>query len=436
MTIDHTHDASARSWLASANELDCDFPIQNLPLTVFRRAGTTEQYRGGVGIGDQVIDLARLAQSDSLGDDLSRALADCAESTLNAFAASGPSAWRSLRHGLFALLSEDANETSVALLKDALVPIADIEHAIPFAIGDYSDFYTSIDHALNIGNLIRPDDPLTPNFRWMPIAYHGRVSSIGISGQEVYRPKGQMLSADSNVPIFGPCEKLDYELELGVFIGQPTQRGQTLTVDDAEDHLFGVCLLNDWSARDIQWWEMSPLGPFLSKNFATTLSPWIVTFDALAPYRKAWARTESDPQPLAHLSSAKNQAQGALDIQVAVQIQTRAQRDTGHPPTQISQTTFSHQYWTFAQMLTHHTSGGCPMNVGDLLGSGTISGPGEQEAGALIELSRSGQTPVAVGDGERRSFLENGDTVIFRGWCEKDGFARIGFGECRGSVVG
>lgn len=434
MPIDHTHDISATSWLDSANAPGCDFPLQNLPLTVFRRAGTDEAFRGGVAIGDQTIDLARLAQTVPARDAVKEALDACAAPTLNAFVARGREAWTALRHGLFAMLSSDADPASIAAVREALVPIAQIEHAVPFAIGDYTDFYTSIDHALNIGNLLRPEAPLSPNFRWMPIAYHGRVSSIGVSGQRVFRPHGQVPDADGT-PRFRACANLDYEMELGVFVGRATGRGETLGVDRAAEHLFGVCLLNDWSARDIQWWEMAPLGPFLAKNFATTLSPWIVTLDALAPYREPWARRDGDPQPLAYLDSAANREQGAIGVRVEVQLQSAAQREAGLAPTVLSRTTFAHQYWTFGQMLAHHTSGGCPMNVGDLLGSGTISGPGEREAGALIELSRSGRTPVPLGNGESRSFVEDDDTLILRGWCEREGFARIGFGECRATVV-
>jgi fumarylacetoacetase len=436
MTIDHTHDIAASSWLASANISECDFPIQNLPLSVFRRAGSNEPYRGGMAIGDQAIDLAAFAQTPGLDAALLEALRACAATTLNGFLALGQKTWTALRHGMFAVLSKDSDERFRAALQAALIPLAEIEYGVPLAIGDYTDFYTSIDHATNIGKLIRNDEPVTRNFRWIPIAYHGRVSSIGVSGQRVYRPYGQSVTAGAAIPTFGPCAKLDYELELGVFVGRATRQGESLDVDDASKHLFGVCLLNDWSARDIQWWEMAPLGPFLAKNFATTVSPWIVTLDALAPYRKQWTRDAADPQPLPYLESPANRECGALDVRLEVNLHSALQRSAGRPPARLSSTSFAHQYWSIAQMLAHHTSGGCPMNVGDLIGTGTISGPGNGEAGALIELSRSGSTPVDIGGGETRSFVEDGDVVILRGWCEREGFARIGFGECRAEIVG
>lgn len=436
MTIDHTHEVTATSWLASANMAGCSFPIQNLPLAVFRRANGGEQFRGGVAIGDQIVDLAALSQISGPDSPFRTALEACAGPTLNNFLALGRSAWTALRHGVFALLSRDVDSLSRRSVETVLVPQSEVEYAVPVTIGDYTDFYTSLDHATNVGKLIRKDNPVTSNFRWIPIAYHGRVSSIGVSGQRVYRPRGQWLAADATTPTFGPCTKLDYELELGVYVGKSTRHGEVLDVDSAAEHLFGVCLLNDWSARDIQWWEMAPLGPFLAKNFATTISPWIVTLDALAPYRQPWKRGADEPQPLPYLDSAGNRAHGTLDVSLEVSLHSTAQQRAGRPPALLSRTTFAHQYWSIAQMLAHHTSGGCPMNTGDLIGTGTISGPGEREAGALIELSQSGRTPVDIGDGETRSFVEDGDVVILRGWCEREGFATIGFGECRAEVFG
>lgn len=439
MPLDHTHDAARTSWLASANTDACDFPIQNLPFAVFRRAGRDEAFRGGVAIGDQVIDMAKLATllhtNASLPDAAARAIQACAQARLNDFLALGQPAWTALRHALVEWLDSGASGVEVDSVKASLVPLSEIEYTVPVTIGDYTDFYTSVHHAVNIGNLIRPDDPLTPNFRWIPIAYHGRVSSIGVSGQRVRRPRGQSIRPGTSTPVYAPCAMLDYELELGVYVGRGTEAGTSLSVDQAEAHLFGICLLNDWSARDIQWWEMAPLGPFLAKNFATTISPWIVTMDALAPYRSAWHRDADQPQPLDYLESARNRESGALDIRLQVSLQSADARAQGRAPARVSETTFTHQYWSIAQMLAHHTSGGCAMNVGDLFGSGTISGPGDGEAGALIELSRGGRTPVAIGAGETRAYLEDGDTVILRGWCERDGFARIGFGECRGEVM-
>jgi fumarylacetoacetase len=319
-------------------------------------------------------------------------------------------------------------------VQTCLVLQSEAEYRLPVRIGDYTDFYTSIDHATNVGRLFRPDNPLTPSFRWMPIAYHGRVSSIGVSGEEVRRPWGQILPAGQATPIHGRCARLDYELELGLFIGTGNARGAPIPLGEAEDHVFGLCLLNDWSARDIQAWEAVPLGPFLAKSFATTISPWIVTLEALAPYRRPWQRPADQPQPLPYLEHPRNRKEGALDIRLEVWLETARQRSAGDPPQRLSRTSFEHQYWTVAQMVAHHTMGGCNLQSGDLLGSGTISGPTPEEAGALIELSEGGRKPLTLDNGERRTFLDDGDAVIFKAWCEKPGFARIGFGEDRGQI--
>jgi fumarylacetoacetase len=433
--LNHTHDAGRQSWLASANAAGCDFPIQNLPIAVFRRAGGGEAFRGGVAIGDQIVDLGALRRTSLLGGLAAQATAACAQPALNEFFAMGPVAWRALRHDLFALLESTASASQMDELGDCLVPLAAAEYAVPARIGDYTDFYTSIHHALNVGRLFRPDDPLTSNFQWVPTAYHGRVSSIGVSGQKVRRPMGQSIPAGGTVPVYGACARLDYEIELGIFIGQGNAQGEQIAVDAAEAHVFGICMLNDWSARDIQFWEMAPLGPFLGKNFATTISPWIVTMEALAPYRQAWERAADEPQPLSYLESRQVRADGALDIQLEVWLETAQHRERGIGPERLSHTTFRHQYWTVAQMVAHHTVGGCNLQPGDLLGTGTISGPGETEAGAIIELARGGRTPLKLTNGELRSFLSDGDTVIFKGWCEKPGHARIGFGENRGEVL-
>jgi fumarylacetoacetase len=313
------------------------------------------------------------------------------------------------------------------------VPQTEAEHSLPARIGDYTDFYTSIDHARNILKL-RPDGALPLNFQWMPVAYHGRSSSIGLSGRAIRRPLGQR-SVGEESPVLGPSAKLDYELELGIYIGVGNQQGERMPVQTAEEHVFGLCLLNDWSARDIQSWESNPLGPFLAKNFATTLSPWIVTMDALAPYRSAWGRPQGDPAPLPYLSSSEVMAGGAIDIQLQVAIETELHRRENIAPSTVSQTSFRHQYWTVAQMVTHHTVNGCNLRSGDLLGSGTISGPTPEEAGALIELTKAGRSPISLALGETRSFLEDGDAVVMTGWCERPGFARIGFGENRGQVI-
>ncbi|MFD1559417.1 fumarylacetoacetase [Paraburkholderia silviterrae] len=439
MRLDHTHDIGARSWVESANAPQSAFPLQNLPFAVFRRAGTAEAFRGGVALGDYVIDLDAVATLGGLSGMAAQAASACAQPTLNAFFALGPDAWRALRHALFAWFKAgDATaRTGVSIdeLTACLVPRNEVEYALPAQIGDYTDFYTSVDHARNIVKLMRPDGSLSANFQWMPIAYHGRVSSIGLSGQPVRRPVGQRLAAGKREPELGPSARLDYELELGIFIGVGNEQGTRIPVESADEHVFGLCLLNDWSARDIQTWESVPLGPFLAKNFATTISPWIVTMDALAPFRTALARPEGDPQPLDYLSSQALPDQAAFDIQLEVALETADARRSGKRASRLSRTSFRHQYWSIAQMVAHHTIGGCNLRSGDLLGSGTISGPTASEAGALIELSRAGQSPVELDTGETRSFLEDGDAVVMSGWCERAGFASIGFGESRSEVL-
>ena len=436
MELNHTHDPAARSWLASANEPGTDFPIQNLPFGVFRRRGTDEPFRGGVAIGDQVIDLAAVSASgvlDGLAADAARA---AAQPALNGLMAMGPAAWRALRHALFAALRHDADATVVSALHACLVPQSAVEHSVPTRIGDYTDFYTSIHHARNVGRVIRPDDPLTPNFQWIPIAYHGRASSVVISGTPFHRPHGQAMAPGASAPVYGPCRRLDYELEMGFYVGPGNALGQPIPIGEAEQHIFGMCLLNDWSARDHQFWEMAPLGPFLGKNFCTSVSPWIVTMEALAPYRVPFAHPADEPQPLPYLDSPANSAQGGVDVQLEVLLESAQHRAKGVAPDRLSATSFRHQYWTIAQMLTQHANNGCNLQPGDLLGTGTISGPTYEEAGAIVELSLGGtrQIPLAA-TGETRTFLEDGDTVVLRGWCEKPGAARIGFGECRGEVL-
>jgi fumarylacetoacetase len=316
-----------------------------------------------------------------------------------------------------------------------LVPQAQAEYDVPARIGDYTDFYTSVHHATNIGKQFRPDNPLLPNYKWVPIGYHGRASSIGISGQQFRRPVGQTLPPGATEPTLGPSKRLDIELELGIFVGSGNAWGEAIDITQAEDHVFGICLLNDWSARDIQGWEYQPLGPFLSKNFATTLSPWVVTLDALAPYRVAFTRPEGDPQPMAYLDSAANRNGGAFDIQLQVGLQTPNMRAAGQTDASICRTSYRHAYWTLAQMVTHHTVNGCNLQAGDLLGSGTLSGPTLDQAGALIELTSGGKNPLTLPNGEQRTWLQDGDSVVLRGWCERTGAARIGFGECVGTVL-
>ncbi|MGB0360801.1 MAG: fumarylacetoacetase, partial [Endozoicomonas sp.] len=320
-------------------------------------------------------------------------------------------------------------------LESALVAQDDVEYALPCHIGDYTDFYSSIYHATNIGSLFRPDNPLLPNYKWIPIGYHGRSSSIMVSGNNFQRPVGQTKAPDSEIPTVSACKRLDYELELGIFIGSGNSLGSVIPLDRTDQHIFGLCLFNDWSARDVQAWEYQPLGPFLAKSFASTVSPWIVTLEALAPYFTEFQRPSSDPQPLSYLRSEEHQMQGAIDIQLSAYILTKKMSQNNDSPTKLSQSSFKHSYWTIHQMVAHHTINGCNLKPGDLFGSGTQSGPDAHEAGSLLELSNGGKQPITLNNGEQRTFLEDGDTIIFEGWCEKHNYARIGFGCVKGTVL-
>ncbi|KPW04459.1 fumarylacetoacetase [Pseudoalteromonas sp. P1-11] len=431
--INETHDINLTSWVESANIKGCDFPIQNLPFAEFRTKNTNEEFRGGVAIGDQVIDLAKLSHLNIFTGDAKTALDAASESTLNTFMGLGEQYWSALRLALSKALREGAQQQKE--MQSTLIAQADIEFSLPCRIGDYTDFYTSIYHATAVGSLFRPDNPLLPNYKWVPIGYHGRSSSIDVSGQTFHRPKGQTKAPDADTPSFGPCKRLDYELELGIYLGKGNALGDAIAIENAENHVFGFCVFNDWSARDLQAWEYQPLGPFLAKNFASTVSPWIVTTEALAPFRTSWTRDENDPQPMPYLESAANREQGAFDIQMDVKIQTQKMRDENHQPKQVSASSFKHSYWTVAQMVTHHTVNGCNFMPGDMLGSGTQSGPTHEEAGSLLELSRGGKEKITLSNGEQRSFLEDGDNVIMRGWCEKPGYARIGFGSVESTVL-
>lgn len=431
--INETHNINLTSWVESANVDNCDFPIQNLPFAEFRCKGSDEAFRGGVAIGDQVIDLAKLSKLNVLTGDAKTAADAASEATLNTFMGLGKQYWSALRLALSKALRAGSEHQQA--LSDTLVAQSDIEFSLPCRIGDYTDFYTSIYHATAVGSLFRPDNPLLPNYKWVPIGYHGRSSSIDVSGQTFHRPKGQTKAPDAEVPSFGPCKRLDYELELGIYLGKGNALGDAIAIENAENHVFGFCVFNDWSARDLQAWEYQPLGPFLAKNFASTVSPWIVTTEALAPYRTSWTRDENDPQPMDYLESKANRDQGAFDIQMDVRIQTQKMRSEGHNPTRVSTSSFKHSYWAVAQMVTHHTVNGCNFMPGDMLGSGTQSGPTHEEAGSLLELSRGGKEKITLSNGEQRSFLEDGDNVIMRGWCEKEGYARIGFGSVESTVL-
>jgi fumarylacetoacetase len=361
------------------------------------------------------------------------AAAACAATTLNAYMALGQTAWSQLRQALSRALR--AGSSAQAMLRSCLVPQLQVEYALPASIGDYTDFYTSIYHATNIGRLFRPDNPLLPNYRWLPIGYHGRASSIVVSGRQIRRPAGQIMPPGAGEPVVAPSRRLDYELELGLFIGTGNPLGTPIPIADAEAHVFGVCLLNDWSARDIQAWEYQPLGPFLSKSFATTISPWIVSLEALAPYRVEWTRAAGEPRPLAYLDCASLRREGAFDIQLEVLLDTARMRAEGLAPQRLCATSYRHAYWSISQLVAHHTINGCNLRSGDLLGTGTLSGPTATEAGALIELTEGGKLPLQLSNEESRTFLEDGDTVILRGWCERPGAARIGFGDATGRLI-
>ncbi len=431
--LNETHDPNLKSWVGKANAPSTDFPIQNLPFAIFRKKGSSESFRGGVAIGDQVLDLERAHASRLFAGDALTAVAQAARPELNGLMALGPKYWSALRLSLSRLLREGASQAD--RLRPMLIAQADIEFSVPARVGDYTDFYASVYHASNIGKLFRPDSPLTPNFKWMPIAYHGRASSIAVSGQSFPRPRGQILPPGASSPVFSECKRLDFELELGVWMGPGNQPGHPIALADADQHLFGMCLLNDWSARDIQSWEYVPLGPFLAKNFATTISPWIITLEALAPFRVAWLRPEDDPKPLPYLEDPNNREQGAIDITIESWLESEGMRKAAQPASRMSHSSFRHSYWNIGQMLAHHTIGGCNMNPGDLFGTGTQSGPSAAEAAAMIELTQGGKNPITLNNGETRSFLQDGDSVILKAWCEKQGFARIGFGECRGLVL-
>ncbi len=436
MELNHTHNPAARSWVDSAQAPGADFPIQNLPFGIFKeKEAPALDWRGCVAIGNEVCDLRALAASGVLQGAALQAAQAASHGSLNALMALGPAAWRALRHALFEVLLSTAPAATQAALKPCLLAQTSVDMGLPARIGDYTDFYTSIYHATNVGKLFRPDNPLMPNYTWVPIGYHGRASSVVVSGQSFRRPSGQTLPPGATEPVFGPCKRLDWEVELGVFMGTGNALGEPVALDDAEQHVFGVCLLNDWSARDIQAWEYQPLGPFLSKNFATTISPWVVMLEALAPYRAALERPDGKTDDVAYLRSAANSATGALDIQLSIGLTSPAMREAGLPVHNVCHTSYRHAYWTLAQMVAHHTVNGCNLQPGDLLGTGTLSGPTLDQAGALLELTQGGKVPVALSGGETRTFLADGDEVTMRGWCERTGAARIGFGTCVATVL-
>ncbi len=433
-SLDHTHNPSVRSWVESSRRPTTDFPIQNLPFGVYRTRGRPDDARIGVAIGDEIFDLNRAAGRGlltPLPTDVQEALA---ARSLNPLMALGRGAATEIRHRLFSLLQDGA--AGRATVAECLVPAATAEMLVPALIGDYTDFYASIFHATNVGSMFRPENPLLPNYKYVPIGYHGRASSIVASGTPVRRPMGQIKEGQGSDPLFGPTRSLDYECEIGAYLCGSNALGNEVPMAEAESRLFGISLLNDWSARDVQSWEYQPLGPFLAKNFVTSVAPWVVTMDALAPFRvPSFDRPAGDPEPLPYLHAESDRRGGGIDVVVEVCLVSAQMRTEGLAPFRLSLGRLSTMYWTFAQLVTHHASNGCNLRPGDLLGSGTISGPTRDSRGCLLEMTWRGAEPVTLPTGELRRFLLDGDEVILRGACEREGAARIGLGECRGVVV-
>ncbi|MFT0851442.1 fumarylacetoacetase [Achromobacter sp. F4_2707] len=417
--LDDTLSPELLSWVTSANKPDTDFPIQNLP---FGRFHTSEDsaWRIGVAIGQYVLDL-RKAGLIGHGD-------------MNRLMQATPAERLALRQAISAGLRQGSAQRD--LFEAALLPQTAVTLGLPCEVGDYSDFYIGIHHATEVGRQFRPDSPLLPNYKWVPIGYHGRVSTLQVSGSSFHRPMGQVKTPEASEPVLQPSARLDFELELGIFVGQPNRMGMPIPIEQAEQHVFGLTLFNDWSARDLQAWEYQPLGPFLAKSFASTVSPWMVTMDALKPFRRPFVRPEGDPDPLPYLDSADNRAQGAIDIEMEVVLQTASMAQQGHAGDVIARSNFAQAaYWTVGQLLAHHSVNGCALRPGDLLGSGTLSGPTKEQYGSMLELTTGGKHPLTLSNGETRTFLENGDTIILRAYCQREGVRRIGFGECRGTVL-
>ena len=421
--------AIKQSWVAAANDPSSDFPLQNLPYGVFNHRQKT---RIGVAIGDRILDLYACAESNLLTSLSEEVISSCRADLLNALMSLGAGAWSTLRHHLTALLDADFSDRHS--IEPHLIPMREVTMQLPARIGDYTDFYASIHHATRVGQLFRPDNPLLPNYKYVPIGYHGRASSIVISGKNIHRPSGQIKLSNAASPTFGLTRSLDYELEVGIFIGPGNRLGHSIPIGEAEQHIFGLCLVNDWSARDIQSWEYQPLGPFLAKNFATTISPWIVPLEALAPYRvSAPVRPDTDPTPLPYLSSLSS-AQDAIDLLLEVYLQSAQMRNGGKAPVRLSQSNLRDLYWTIPQLLTHHASNGCNLRPGDLLATGTVSGPDSGSEGCLLEMKHRTER-LHLPTGETRDFLEDGDQIIFRAHAQKQGLPRIGFGDCIGTIT-
>ena len=436
--INETHDQSLKSWVESANDPNTDFPIQNLPFCNFGFEQNGELWNvTGIAIGDYVF---HIGNAVSLFDgELNKIAVECGDACGNFYFLNNHSFDKlsTFRQRLSEIFREDADEETQAVAKRNLIHRDDCEFLVPFGtVPNYTDFYCSIYHATNVGKLFRPDNPLLENYKWIPIGYHGRASSIVSSGTDFKRPKGQNHSNADAPPVYIPSKALDYEMEVGFFVGKSNELGETIDIKDAEEHIFGLCLVNDWSARDIQGWEYQPLGPFLGKSFATTVSPFVVTMEALAPFRvPAFERDADDPKPLDYLSDEENEKFGGFDIKLDVYIQTEKMREENIEPHLLSRSNLKDLYWTIGQMLTHHASNGCNLQTGDLMATGTVSGKEDSERGCLLEMTKRGAEPVTLPSGETRKFLEDGDEIIMKGFCEREGFRRIGFGECRGRIL-
>ena len=438
LKLNETHDAALTSWVDSANEAGADFPVQNLPFGVFTDPQTGKG-KVGIAIGDMIFDITAARAKGVIGGAADDAAGACSGETLNGLMAMGGRHWSALRVAASQALRYDTEdgEAAEALADEILVAQADVTMRLPAQIGDYTDFYASIFHATNVGMMLRPDNPLMPNYKHIPIAYHGRASSIVVSGESCKRPVGQIKAPDADVPSFGPSMAFDYETEIAFYVGPGNPQGQPVSIGEAEDHIFGLSILNDWSARDIQAWEYQPLGPFLAKSFASHVSPWVVTMEALAPFRiGAYARPSDDPTPLPYLLSDANEAAGGFDVQIEVSISSETMRAEDVPPEVLAVTNMQNLYWTIFQMLTHHTSNGCNLRPGDMMGTGTISGPTEDALGSILEITKRGANPITLPTGEERKFLGDGDELIMRAWCEREGARGIGFGECRAVVEG
>ncbi len=436
--LNETHDPALTSWVDSANEPDIDFPVQNLPYGVYTDPQTGRP-KVGIAIGDMILDVTAAREKGVIGGAADDAAGACNGDTLNGLMAMGGRHWSALRAAASCALRYDTEEgeAAEAVADEILVAQADVTMRLPAQIGDYTDFYASIFHATNVGKMLRPDNPLMTNYKHIPIAYHGRASSIVVSGETCKRPVGQTKAPDADMPSFGPSVAFDYETEIGFYVGPGNPLGQPVSIDEAEDHIFGLCILNDWSARDIQAWEYQPLGPFLAKSFASHVSPWVVTLEALAPFRgAAFGRPGGDPAPLPYLSSGANEAEGGFDVNIEVSIASEQMRKEDTDPVTLAVTNMQNLYWTIFQMLTHHTSNGCNLRPGDMMGTGTISGPSEDALGSILEITKRGTEPVKLPTGEERKFLGDGDELVMHAWCERDGARSIGFGECRAVIEG